>query len=200
MIKAEIKNFLVDAGENREIPVALPASVYQAVGDVGCNTVRMYATVNADAIMLGGKYIYLRINDLRHSAAVSLNGHAIGMPTAEEPYYCYDIKDRLKLGENLLEITFEGEPSELLSAGIFGGVELIRFENQMIEGLFVESSRDGGDVVVSISLNTAGSPDAVRAVATLVSGSGQIYYAGLTKGRGRITVKDPLLWCQRHYR
>ena len=194
MIKAEIKNFLVDAGENREIPVALPASVYQAVGDVECNTVRMYATVNADAIMLGGKYIYLRINDLRHSAAVSLNGHAIGMPTAEEPYYCYDIKDRLKLGENLLEITFEGEPSELLSAGIFGGVELIRFENQMIEGLFVESSRDGGDVVVSISLNTAGSPDAVRAVATLVSGSGQIYYAGLTKGRGRITVKDPLLW------
>ena len=197
MIKAEIKNFLVDAGDKKEIPVTLPASVYQAVGEGEYSTVRLYATINADETMLQGKYIYLKIRDLRHRATVSLNGCDIGMPTAEEPYYSYDIKDRLTLGENLLSITFEGKAEELLSAGIFGGVEIVRFENQMIEGLFVESSRDGGEVVVSIRLNTQGSPDAVRAVATLVSGSGQIYYAGLTKGRGKITVKDPLLWWPR---
>ena len=197
MIKAEIKNFLVDAGDKREIPVTLPASVYQAVGEGEYSTVKLYAKINADETMLQGKYIYLKIRDLRHSAVVSLNGCDIGMPTAEEPYYSYDIKDRLSLGENLLSITFEGASDELLSAGVFGGVEIVRFENQMIEGLFVDSVRDGGEVVVSIRLNTVGSPDAVRAVATLVSGSGQIYYAGLTKGRGKITVKDPLLWWPR---
>lgn len=194
MIKTEIKNFFVDAGEASRVPVTLPASVYQAVGENGSNTVRLYTPIDADERMLGAEYLYLRIKDLRHSATVSLNGLAIGMPTAEEPIYSYDIKGRLVPGENLLEIAFEGEPDELLSAGIFGGVEIARFSNQMIDTLALETSREGEEITVSIRLNTVGSPDAARAVATLVSGSGQIYYAGLTKGRGKITVKDPLLW------
>ena len=194
MIKTEIKNFLIDAGEERGIPVALPVSVYQAVGEKNCDTVRLYTKINADEVMLGSEYIYLKIKDLRHSATVSLNGHTIGMPTAEEPIYSYDIKDRLVAGENLLQIAFEGDPNELLSAGIFGGVEILRFANQMIDTLSVEADKDGDEVTVSIRINTVGTPDAARAVATLVSGSGQIYYAGLTKGRGKITVKDPLFW------
>ena len=197
MIKTEIRNFFVDAGDEREIPVTVPTSVYQAIGEKGCDTVKLYARIDADEGMLCSEYIYLRIKDLRHSATVSLNGRAIGMPTAEEPSYSYDIKDRLTLGENLLQITFEGDPKQLLSAGIFGGVEIARFQSNMIDTLVVESFRDGEDVTVSIRLGTVGSEDAVRAVATLVSGSGQIYYAGLTKGRGRITVKDPLLWWPR---
>ena len=194
MIKTEIKDFFVDFADEKAIPATLPMSVYQVAGDKKTDTVRLYTTINVDENMLAGGYIYLKIKDLRHSASVSLNGRAIGMPTAEEPVYSYDVKDRLTVGDNLLQITFEGEPEELLSAGIFGGVDLVRFTNRMIDTLVVESTREGNDVTVSIRLNTVGSDDAVRAVATLVSGSGQIYYAGLTKGYGKITVKDPLLW------
>jgi hypothetical protein len=196
MVKTEIKEFLVDVGEKKGIRASLPVSVCQVSGE-GADAVRMYATLTADAAMLSSRYIYLRIRDLRHSATVSLNGYAIGMPTAEEPFYSYDIKDRLAEGDNLLEITFEGEENELLTAGIFGGVELVKFENQMIDSLHVESFVDGKNATVTIKLDTVGSGESVRAVATLVSGSGQIYYAGLTKGGGRITVKDPLFWWPR---
>lgn len=197
MTRTEIKAFLVDTADKKEIPVTLPVSVYQALGESVGGTVRLYTVINADERLLDGEYVYLRIKDLRHSAAVSLNGLAIGMPTAEEPIYSYDIKDRLTPGENLLEIAFSGEAHELSSAGIFGGVEIVKFSNQMIDSLSVETSREGGDATVTVRLSTVGSGDAVRAVATLVSGSGQIYYAGLTKGKGKITVKDPLFWWPR---
>lgn len=197
MTRTELKSFLADFSDKQGVAATLPVSVYQITGGKPTDSIRLYTKIYADERMLGGDYLYLKINDLRHNATVSVNGRAIGMPTAEEPYYTYDLAERLSLGENLLEISFEGEWEGLASAGIFGCVELLRFANQAIDTLVASAEREGDEVTVSVRISTLGSGEAVRAVATLVSGSGQIYYAGLTKGRGKITVKDPLLWWPR---
>jgi hypothetical protein len=39
-----------------------------------------------------------------------------------------------------------------------------------------------------------GDKSEVRAVATLVSPTGKIYYSGLADGSGAISIPDPLLW------
>ena len=195
MIRTEIKDFFVDLDGIEAVGVTLPASLYQALGRNVSGKARLYTKIHADDVIPDGEHLYLKVKDLRHSATISFNGSVIGMPTSEEPIYSYDITDRLTAGDNLLEITFEGD--DISTAGIFGGVEIVKFANRMIDTVTVEASRDGNEARVSIRLATLGSNEAVRAVATLVSGSGQIYYAGLTKGRGSIVVKDPLFWWPR---
>ena len=197
MTITEIREFFADSGEEREKRITLPACAKSAFEGELHGSVRLYTKIDADSQLLSGGHIFVRISDLRHPAAISLNGLAMGMPTAEEPVYIYDITDRLALGENTLEISFEEEGGELSSAGVFGGVELLRFASKMIDTLTVECARVGEDAEVSIRLTTLGEGESVRAVATLTSASGQIYYAGLTRGRGKITVKDPLFWWPR---
>ena len=85
----------------------------------------------------------------------------------------------------------------LLHAGVLGKVELLRFSYAMINGLTVTEKHENGTVTLGLRLETVGGIDNVRAVATLVSGSGQIYYGGLTRGRGSILVRDPLYWWPR---
>ena len=141
---------------------------------------------------LSSKHVFLRLGDIPTASTVSVNGITIGGSDGIRRDLTLDIKGALALGKNTLSLAFATVPE----AGIYGKAEIIRTNCAVIDRISLCTVRDGDKVHISIKASTLGT-EGVRAVATLVSGAGHIYYAGLTKGKGRITVTDPLYWWPR---
>ena len=158
---------------------------------------KISAQLFADGAFLSSEYLYLRVSGLTLGCRLFLNGQALGYADSRSSLSSFSVKEKATLGENNLELVFTGTESELLYAGLVGKIELVRFNSAIIDDVSVTERLDGSSVTLEIKTDFIGSLDGVRAVATLVSGSGQIYYGGLTKGRGKITVPDPLLWWPR---
>ena len=76
-------------------------------------------------------------------------------------------------------------------------IEVLRTNYAVIRSISLVQRHDGRNVTLGIDIDTVGSTENFRAVATLVSGAGQLYYGGLSGGYGSIHVKDPLLWWPR---
>ena len=140
------------------------------------------------------KYEYIRLTDLVGLTEVRLSGEVIHSTPFTGRVLNLNIKDKVKQGENTLELVFSQTAGSHLCAGLFGKAELLMFSGAVIDRVGVKQSFEGGFATLDISLDMLGSSDQVRAVATLVSTSGQIFYGGITRGRGNITVKDPLYW------
>ena len=168
------------------------------------------ARFDASVATVTEKYAYLRISGVDTVAEIYLNDTLLGETDNIHRTYLYDVKGRLAVGENRITvkclprgIASMGKPlftlgtdysSPMPDMGIIGGVELITAEHAIIEGVTVSQKHEGGSVTVGIKIDTLGHADGMRAVATLVSGAGQIYYGGITHGYGSITVRDPLYW------
>lgn len=82
----------------------------------------------------------------------------------------------------------------LSDMGIMRDVDLISYDTCMIERVDLRQRHTEGAVDLDITLYTRGSDDMARAVATLVSPGGIVYYCGLVCGRGTIRITDPNLW------
>ena len=83
----------------------------------------------------------------------------------------------------------------LSDMGIMRDVELVCYDTQIID--YVETRQihnEDGSVRLNIKLHTKGDDDMSRAVATLVSPGGNVYYAGLVGKEGYINITDPNLW------
>lgn len=171
------------------------------------------ARFNATAQTVTQKYAYLVVRGVDTVAEIYLNDCLLGKTDNVNRKYIYDVKGAIKVGENTLTVrclaeglTSSGKPAFTLGTdysspmpdmGILGGAELLTFESAAVSGVTLSQKHDGGSVTVGIKLDMLGGADGVRAVATLVSGAGQIYYGGITHGYGSITVRDPLYWWPR---
>lgn len=78
--------------------------------------------------------------------------------------------------------------------GIYGEVELIAFDKKIIDGIIVKQTHTDGEVKLELTLETLGEDDMSRAVATLVSPAGNVYYGGFIGGVSVINIKNPDLW------
>ncbi len=204
MVKREIKDFLMEyGGETYECQA--PASLSSVLSKRGKQISEEAAFVDftteldvSDAA-LALKYVFLRIKGVEAPAVLLLNGEQIATLGGEKSCYSIDVRDRLNVGNNTLTVRFSNDNISPSRVGIFEPFEMVRFNNAAIREVAVSQKHEGGSVSVGVSVLLDGSPENVRAVATLVSSAGQIYYAGLTGGRGNIVVNDPLYWWPHGY-
>ena len=93
------------------------------------------------------------------------------------------------------ELTTDGRFCPSLSdMGILGEVELVAFNHKIIDGVRVSEVFLEDGVRLDLELETLGYDEGVRALATLVSPGGSVFYCGFVNGKGSITVKEPNLW------
>ncbi len=198
MVRREIKTFELECNSGSvtlDAPFSLASAIASgkisesdAVGGVSFS-----AGVFADAVALSIKNIYVRLGRFSAPCDVLMNGRLVGHADGERLSYLFNVAGALSEGENKLTVRFDGtcDPAEI---GIFHPAEIVRFNNAIINKVSVSQKHEGGAVTVGISLDMLGNAENVRAVATLTSPVGQMYYAGFTRGRGSITVPDPLYW------
>lgn len=200
MTKSEIRNFkanICGVSAECEVPFSLEEAARAVGADVSKITdeVTFCSSVYLDSSALTSRFIYLRITDAPNLVSVRVGGTEVHSTEWEEQRYSINIKSALKCGENLIELVFAPHAVKFSSGiGVFGSVELVRFAGALIDGIAVKQSLSSKGASLGIELQIIGSADNVRAVATLVSGSGQVYYGGLAGLHGTINVKDPLYW------
>lgn len=196
MVKQEIKNFKIEYGdiaiEGRTLPLCCPT-------DAGAQWDSEKALVLSSGIYIDHmtstyKHVYLRISDTVGGYEVTVNGTPVGSSDGAKTLCFFDIREAVHQGDNDIVISFFAGTR---GAGIFGGVDILKFGGAVIDNVSVSEKHEGGCVSVSVRLDTVGTSEGVRAVATLVSSAGQIYYGGIIRGKGTITVRDPLYWWPR---
>ena len=157
------------------------------------------------------KYIYLRFHGIDGVADIYLNGEKLLSVDNSHRVWTVDIKGHCRVGKNDLRLVFHPDigygksthqlESEygfpILDAGITGKVELLKFNNAIVDNITVIEALDGDTATIHLSLETLGNHDSVKAVATLISGAGQVYYGGFSKGQSSIQVRNPLYWWPR---
>ncbi len=195
MVKKSLNEFKLNIGESsydRALPFSLFSALPEGEKNGGEVSAAFKITVGASELYSRNHYVIFR--KVKAPLSVYINGEALlNVPTDKDKLHI-DLSGRLAEGENLLELRFFVRGKDSLSAGIYGGGEYVRFDNAIIKNVAINQKIEGGIVNLDIAITSIGKTENVRAVATLVSSSGQIYYGGLTKGRGSIVIKDPLYW------
>ncbi len=201
MIKREIKKFEMIMNGGFSLDYEAPASIYSVLAEYNYDyerpdgIVEFVAEVFADEAALAAKHAYLRIRDIRQPARLYINGEFVGDIDGCAPSHIFSLNGRFSRGSNEISIRFTvDECSHPGLIGVFAPPEILRFSNAVIDRVHVEQTHSDGEVTVGIKVDMLGSTENVRAVATLVSPSGQLYYAGLTRGEGSIRITDPLYW------
>ena len=203
MVKREIQRLTLTY-LGRSYDCSAPASVYSVLKAAGegvdalTDTAVFTAEIGADAVVLAAKYIYVSLSALKAEAELFLNGYPVGATDGRLASYNCHITDRISKGLNKLEIKFAAGV-KAYDAGIFEPIRVNRFNNAIIDKVSINQIHQDGAVTIGINLDLLGNTENVRAVATLVSSTGQIYYGGLTRGKGGITLRDPLYWCPKGF-
>ncbi len=204
MIRREIKEFKLCTDGVADFPTGAPFTVYSALLELGrikrgitdtenCRIEAAKASAHffADNSFFNGKYSYFRITGIETECNLYLNKTLLATLDGKRRKYLVDAEGALVMGENLVEFEFTA-PS--VTSGILGNVEFLKFNGAIIDGVRISERSDGDAVTLDIELDTVGDSENLRAVATLISGSGQIYYGGFNKGQASVTVRDPLYW------
>ncbi len=200
MVRREIKSFDLkySAGElTCEIPFTL-ASLAEIKGidinELG-KGITLSTEIYADSVALSIKNIYLRLREIDFPAEVFVNDSKVGFIDGEKLVNTFDIADVLVAGNNKLTISTSPDIcSDMHTVGITSPIEIIRFNNAIIDNVALSQKHDDGEVTIGVRVDMIGNTDNVKAVITLVSATGQTYYAGLTRGKGTVSIKDPLYW------
>lgn len=202
MMKREIKRFDVDSiadgiYEQSEVPAVLYTLLTENGGKYiePKGVIEFNSEVFADEAALASRYSYLRIRDVRQPARVYVNNEFIGNVDGNSPSHSFCVNDKFVHGSNIVSLKFTASECEYPGMiGLFSPPEILRFPNAVIDRVHVSQTHSDGVVTIGIKLDIIGSAENVRVVATLTSPTGQLYYAGLTKGEGSIKVDDPLYW------
>lgn len=174
----------------------------------GCT---FYAEFEVTPLILSMKNVYLRFLGLDTLCRIEINDREIALTDNMHRTYDFEVKTKLSLGMNILKLTFsspEAGPhlrrssavigndgkAVLPDMGIFRGVELIAFNHKIISDVRVKQTHTEKAVKLDIKINTVGYDELSRAVATLTSPAGNVYFCGFVGGEGSITVSDPNLW------
>ncbi len=203
MIRKELRSFeLVCEGGSYHCQA--PCSVHSVLSSIGADIklVGSRATfkteIVVDDVALSMKNIYLFIRGIRGEADVFLGNKLILTTDDKTPVYTVDVKDVLHSGSNILSVRFDSiSDDDMLYSGISDSFELVRFNHTIIKNLHLEQTHSNEGVQLDIKLDLLGDFENIRAIASLTSPTGQMYYSGLTKGSGSILVRDPLYWWPR---
>ena len=162
-------------------------------------------------LIMSQKSVLLRFHGIDTLCRIELNGREIGNVDNMHRTYDFDVKTKIELGKNTLKLTFsspkaspalrkaysafgaDGAP-ELVDMGIFRKIEIIGFNHKIISDVTVKQTHSDKSVRLDLKVNTVGYDDMSRAVATLTSPAGNVYFCGFIGGEGSITVTDPNLW------
>ncbi|MBQ3015751.1 MAG: hypothetical protein IJD79_03115 [Clostridia bacterium] len=165
------------------------------------------------------KYIYLRLSGIVSRSEIIFNGRSYGVIGNINRVVLFNITDGVREGENTLLIESSdtsgrrhhlknsGELSEeydtapyIYDAGIIGDIEVIISDSPKIGAVRAyHENADDGKVYVFVELDIIGDTDDIRAVASLVSPTGKIYFGGAYEGKIKISVSDPELWWPNGY-
>ena len=191
MTKSEIKQFKLKIGEE-SFECAPPFSLVSVRGSRAVSGVAV-ATLTADERIRNNKHVYLRLSDVVGLCSVRVGGRSVYDTDFTGGVLNIPIKDYITAGDNTLELYFS-DKGGAVRAGLFGKAELLKFNNSAIDRVSICQNVSGNSCNIDINVDMLGGNDNVRAVATLVSSAGHVFYGGLTRGRGRINVKDALMW------
>lgn len=160
--------------------------------------------------LVGKKHIYLTLFGVYATAELFFNGKSYGVINSAEREYRIDISDNVKIGKNIFSVKCASAlPNEdyvsttralsyshpyIQDIGILGECELRAAECAMIERVCTEQIHKGDKVIVEVDVDVLGNTSDIRAVATLVSPLGKVYFGGISRGKGKITVSDADLW------
>lgn len=202
MVKKQIKEFELKT-EGGSYPCTLPCRVGRVLSAAGASSselgdfISFDGVISADEVALSIKYFYLRIRGINRPAEIFLNGQSLLKCDGFTPVYNVDISGQVTLGDNILSMRFYAADGDLSCAEITELPEIVRFNSAIIDSVALTQHHEDGAVNLGIKLSLLGDTSSVRAVATLVSSAGQLYYAGLTGGEGSVILRDPLYWWPR---
>ncbi len=203
MIRREIKDMLFECDGVEGYAVTLPETLYSVLSELGMAERRCFdfEEISLQEMKLScsfvveeiseSKYSYLRLRGVVGPCSVELNGSCITLLNGERDSYLVDLGNNIRMGENKLSFIFSKPEGDY---GIHSPIQILRFDNAIIDTVKLKEVEIGDFVTVKVELFTVGNNENSRGVATLISGSGHIYYGGFTNGVAEITVKDPLLW------
>ena len=197
MVRREIKSFTLTVGDlSRECAVPCSVrSVFGAESEIIGSRAVFETNIYVDEVALAMKNFYLRVKGISSPAAVYLGDSKILDADGVTPVYNVDLAPFVCKGDNSLRVVFDRDTvGSLEYTGLSASFELIRFSAAIIDRVELSQKHNDGKVALWIDLGLIGDPSKVRAVATLTSSAGQIYYAGLTAGKGSILIPDPLYW------
>ena len=215
MSQIKIKDFKMNIDDRVGIPATLPCSLSMALAaseeiapwqvSAEPKTVEFTGVVEIEPHLLSMKHICLRLAGVSEPAEVILNGRVVSTPESRERIYVYNVKDRLFPGYNTIVIRFDKDKRAQDTQGIrlrhgepydpsVESVSLLAFNSAAINSVNVTQTHSEEGVALNVHMGTIGDKTGLRAVATLVSPSGKIYYGSIVDGKGTITVSDPLLW------
>ncbi len=203
MLKYEIKEFIPDIDGNEKGSVTVPFTLYSVMGEPDdakdgaffkkpdVKKMRVTAHISVDEQLYSAKYTYIRISGSHSDSELFVNGISAGKISEGCGRVLFDIGDSIVNGDNT--VVFEFSKPEF-DSGILSSVELLRFNNSIIDDVIISEMRDDESVSLCVEITSVGSTENSRGVATLISGAGQIYYGGFVDGRAIIHISDPLFW------
>ena len=174
------------------------------------------AEIPVDVSLTNVKSVYLKLSGIHADAEILFNGKSYGRAHNANRTYAFDVADSLHEGINLLKIrckkplmrkilldslgkeqtSYELSPY-IADMGITGKCEIIATNSEMIDRVSVLQRHEDGKVTVDINIDTLGSGEDMRAVATLTAPTGKIFVGGLSNYQGSIIVSNPELWWPR---
>ena len=184
--------------------------------EVGASPVSFVARIRLDEATKTMRHVYLTFTRIFADAEVYLNGKCYRRVHNYNRIYTVEVSDSIQAGENLLEIrctrplperkvldTGMGGYMEydlcpyLPDVGIIGDCSLIATNNAMIDKIAVKQRHEDDRVTLEVALDTIGECADMRAVITLTSPAGRMFFGSIVDGVGTVTVTNPELWWPR---
>ncbi len=232
MIKREIKEFSVElpGGELYEasVPIGMLAGLIEK-GKCSYAEIERSETLLPEACSFTSevelsesdtnkKYAYLEVSGVLAKGELLLNGRSCGLINGPYRTYLFDVRDKLTVGLNKIEIRCNEkiEPKQYLTRygerandydtaplvadfAVLRASALYLSDTAFINGIRIAQEHVDGKVNLSVRADTVGDKDDVRIVASLSAPSGKIYFGGAYDKDIKITVSDPELWWPRGY-
>ncbi len=203
-----LENRLIDSPYYRKNYKDLVASI----PDSAC----FDTVINLGKSVTDAKYVYLKLSGVYGNGELIINGKSTAILSSVDKIHFIDISDKLVEGENSFQIalhspisavrelyvgengidTVRGAPF-VKDMGIFDAPQILATNSVLIESVNIEQKHLDGKVTLEMSLSTLGAADDMRAVVTLTSSVGKMYFGSIVNGYGVITVSEPDLWWPR---
>ena len=199
MEKIRIDSFMAHINGKDEA-VKAPFSILDCVRGASCHgepcVFEFSSRFNVDTSVALSQEIYLKCAGISEGATVALNGAPIFISIGSVKPLLHSVKQYIKHGENLLTVSFNfrGNLLNPERIGVFGEIELLSFERSAIDEVKIKRVYKGSEVLVDVAVTVVGRTDNLHAVAVLAAPSGKMYYSGLSRCKGRISIPDPELW------
>ncbi len=209
MFKTELRDFVFSTDDGKYSATA-PASLFSVLSENGviinpyyrdeeerrflplktsC-TISSSFTLSSDAAKL--KFAYLKMPELDVAAEIVFNEKNVFTLTGARTHML-NVSGLVNVGENTLVIKVP--PSDVpRDITLFENVEFIAFSRALIGNISAKPLISSEGISVDVALDLLGDGGEIKAVATIISPSGKIYYGGVTNGRTVINISDPLLW------